>query len=53
MATYFRAKVLQIGQQKQFVCTTPEAKKVINFVRTKIDSDVEEVRGMCAACIIC
>ena len=53
VATYFRAKVLQFGQQKQFVCTTPEAKRVIGSVRAKIDSDVEEVRGMCAACIIC
>ena len=53
VATYFRAKVLQFGQQKQFICTTPEAKRVIGSVRAKIDSDVEEVRGMCAACIIC
>lgn len=53
VAAYFRAKVLQFGQQKQFVCHTPEAKKVMTFVRTKIDSDVEEVRGMCAACLIC
>ena len=53
VATYFRARVLQFGQQKQFVCGTPEARKVIGAVRAKIDSDVEEVRGMCAACIIC
>jgi hypothetical protein len=53
VATYFRTKVLQFGQQKQFVCNTPEAKKIIGSVRAKIDSDVEEVRGMCAACIIC
>lgn len=53
VATYFRAKVLQFGQQKQFVCTSAEAKKVLSSVRAKIDSDVEEVRGMCAACIIC
>ena len=53
VATYFRAKVLQFGQQKQFICNSPEAKKVIGSVRAKIDSDVEEVRGMCAACIIC
>ena len=53
VATYFRAKVLHFGQQRQFVCHTPEAKKVLNSVRAKIDADVEEVRGMCAACIIC
>jgi hypothetical protein len=53
VATYFRAKVLQFGQQKQFVCTSAEAKKVLGSVRAKIDSDVEEVRGMCAACLIC
>lgn len=53
VATYFRARVLQFGQQKQFICHTPEARKVISAVRAKIDSDVEEVRGMCAACIIC
>ena len=53
VATYFRSKVLQFGQQKQFICHTPEAKKIIGSVRAKIDSDVEEVRGMCAACIIC
>ena len=53
VATYFRAKVLQFGQQKQFVCGSPEAKRIIRSVRAKIDSDVEEVRGMCAACIIC
>jgi hypothetical protein len=53
VATYFRSKVLQFGQQKQFVCTSPEARKIISSVRAKIDSDVEEVRGMCAACIIC
>ena len=53
VATYFRAKVLQFGQQRQFVCHTPEAKKVLGSVRAKIDADVEEVRGMCAACIIC
>lgn len=53
VATYFRARVLQFGQQKQFVCHTPEARRIIGSVRAKIDSDVEEVRGMCAACIIC
>lgn len=53
VATYFRGKVLQFGQQKQFICTTPEAKRIIGAVRAKIDSDVEEVRGMCAACLIC
>ena len=31
VATYFRAKVLQFGQQKQFVCTTAEAKKVLEL----------------------
>ena len=50
---YFRSKVLQFGQTKQFICHTPEAKKVIGTVRLKIDADVDEVRGMCAACIIC
>lgn len=53
VATYFRARVLQFGQQKQFICHTPEAKRVIQAVRAKIDSDVEEVRAMCAACLIC
>ena len=53
VATYFRSKVLQFGQQKQFVCDTPQAKRILHSVRAKIDSDVEEVRGMCAACIIC
>jgi hypothetical protein len=53
VATYFRSKVLQFGQQKQFVCTSPEAKRILGSVRSKIDSDVEEVRGMCSACIIC
>ena len=53
VATYFRSKVLQFGQQKQFICHTPEAKRVLSSVRARIDSDVEEVRGMCAACIIC
>ena len=53
VATYFRTKVLQFGQQKQFICSSPEAKRIIASVRAKIDSDVEEVRGMCAACIIC
>ena len=53
VAIYFRSKVLHFGQQRQFVCHTPEAKKVLGSVRAKIEADVEEVRGMCAACIIC
>lgn len=53
VAAYFRSKLLQFGQQKNFVCDTPQAKQVLQSVRTKINSDVEEVKAMCAACLIC
>ena len=53
VASYFRTRMLQFGQSKQFVCDSPQAKQVLKSVRAKIDSDVAEVRAMCAACFIC
>jgi hypothetical protein len=53
VAVYFRSKVMEMGRKHNFVCDTPEAKKVIKNARAKIDRDVEEVRAMCRACFIC
>ena len=53
VAGYFRNKVAQFAKSYKFECGTAKASEQARAARTKIDSDVNEVRSMCQACIIC
>jgi hypothetical protein len=53
VAVYFRGKVAHFTRQQSYVCDTPEARKLVTYLRQRIDSDVAEVRSMCNACIFC
>ena len=53
VAAYFRNKVSEFTRTRNFICDTPEARKLVRSVRERIDKDVEEVRTMCRNCFIC
>lgn len=53
VAAYFRGKVAEFGRSRNFICDTPEARKLVRSVRERIDKDVDEVRTMCRNCFIC
>jgi hypothetical protein len=53
VAAYFRRKVSHFMQQQSYVCESPEARKLVVYLRARIDHDVAEVRSMCNACIFC
>lgn len=53
VAAYFRKKLAELSTKHVFLCDSPQSKALIKSTRAKIDHDVEEVRSMCRACLIC
>jgi hypothetical protein len=53
VAAYFRKKLAELSTKHVFLCETPQSKALVRSTRAKIDHDVEEVRSMCRACLIC
>ena len=53
VAAYFRRKVTELSTRHTFVCDTDHSKALVKTTRARIDRDVEEVRSMCRACLIC
>ena len=50
---YFRKKVAGPGTNRKFVCGTGRSKVLMKIMRSRIDRDVEAVRSMCRACLLC
>ena len=53
VAAHFRKKLAELSTKHVFLCETPQSKALVKSTRAKIDHDVEEVRSMCRACLIC
>jgi hypothetical protein len=53
VAAYFRKKLAELSTKHVFLCDSPQSKALIKSTRARIDHDVEEVRSMCRACLIC
>jgi hypothetical protein len=53
VAAYFRKKLAELSAKHVFLCESPQSKALVKSTRAKIDHDVEEVRSMCRACLIC
>lgn len=53
VAAFFRRKVAELSSRYTFVCDTDQSKALVKTTRARIERDIEEVRSMCRACLIC